>query len=140
MDKRFISAKNRIRTPYSEQAFALYIEAERRIKHSTKLWKNMKSADQNIEKTSGFESHHIVAAREPEAELSRKIMFSVDIGINDARNGVNVDPEIHKMLHRKNTNYYSVVNFRMAPLYRTSEQEVGDELVDIGQDINEDLI
>jgi hypothetical protein len=124
----------------SNRAFALHIEAERRIKHSTKLWRNMRSADPSVTKPFGYESHHIVASREPEAELSRKVLFSVNIGINDAKNGVNLDAQKHRKIHEKDTKYYTMVNFRMASLYRTTEEEVGNELMDIGEDIQGELI
>jgi hypothetical protein len=124
----------------NNKAYSLYIEAERRIRHSAKLWRNMRSADPKLEKSSEYESHHIVAARIAAAETSRKIMFAANIGINDARNGVNIHKLRHKELHRTDTEYYSVVNFRMLGVMGENEQTVGEELVDIGQDIEDRIL
>ena len=74
----------------NNKAYSLHIESERRIRHANKLWRNMQSANPDLKKKFEHESHHIVASRIPAAELSRKILFAANIGINDARNGLNV--------------------------------------------------
>jgi hypothetical protein len=53
---------------------------------------------------------------------------------------VNLDAQKHRKIHEKDTKYYTMVNFRMASLYRTTEEEVGNELMDIGEDIQGELI
>jgi hypothetical protein len=96
-------------------SLALHLEAERDTQHSSKLWRNMKneakSEGETASKTKEHEIHHVVAARASDAHVSRRIIFGVGIGINDARNGINLQRAIHRPIHTDN--YYFEVNFRL---------------------------
>jgi hypothetical protein len=85
-------AKQRIRyrngitaLPYSAQA--LLADAEREVRHSDTLARNIRNAT-GVAKPTGAAAHHIVATGEPLAEGSRLRLFGWGIGINDADNGV----------------------------------------------------
>jgi hypothetical protein len=78
--------------PKSENMFliaALKELASTDTGHSKTLARNMANADDP--KPSGeVESHHIVAWKEPEARLSRLLLFGWHIAINDKDNGVHL--------------------------------------------------
>ncbi len=121
------------------QALALHLEAERDIRHSVKLARNLKKS--GATKEDGDESHHVVAARARAANLARQIIFAVGIGINDSRNGVNLETAIHRPVHTDV--YYMAVNNRLAltrqaimgePLEDRHER-IGLVLVAIGEEI-----
>jgi len=124
---------------------ALHLEAERDVGHSSKLWRNMRNSGntkgQSVTKSSGCESHHVVASRAPDAHIARRIMFGVGIGINDARNGVNLHRIIHHPLH--SDSYYVEVNTRLLTIedalklstLADKEAGVGEELRDMAKDM-----
>jgi hypothetical protein len=130
-------------------ALALHLEAERGIRHSCKLWRNMKhDAKANSEiaqKNSGDESHHLVASRDMRAQVSRRVIFSVGIGINDARNGVNLQRATHRPIHT--TEYFVEVDRRLLLTEQiirglsVSEREIriGEELVDMAYEIEDGI-
>lgn len=115
-------------------ALKLHLEAERSINHSAKLWRNMVNAARTqgltLLKKSGFENHHVVAARAAEAWRAREIIFNVGIGINDYRNGVHIRgrPE-HRDLHA-DFMYYSKVYGRLF----TALKNVKNEIYDVKQE------
>lgn len=121
------------KTKMTATALSLALESFRTTSNSTKLWRNMQAADPNATKADNEDSHHIVAARAIAAAESRKILFNVGIGINDARNGVNYNNKKHCGIHT--ASYYVKVTMRLFPARYTNEEIVGKELVEIGQDI-----
>ena len=66
---------------------ALLADAEREVRHSDTLERNMTKAWKDA-KPTGAAAHHIVASGEPLAEGSREKLAGWGIGINDADNGV----------------------------------------------------
>ena len=126
-------------------ALALHLEAERDIQHSSKLWRNMKNEakanGQTVQKNSDDESHHVVAARAPDAHIARRVIFAVGIGVNDARNGVNLQRAVHRPIHTEL--YYVEVNARLLATdnaLRTAsltakETGIGQELRAMAQEI-----
>jgi hypothetical protein len=85
-------AKQRIRykngvtaLPYS--VLQLFADAERDVRHSDTLARNIKNRT-DVTKPAGASAHHIVARTEPLADGSRAKIFGWGIGINDADNGV----------------------------------------------------
>jgi hypothetical protein len=143
--------KQRTKRLYSQgktrptSALALHLEAERDIKHSSKLWRNMKNDaktnNQTVQKNSGDESHHVVASRDPRAQASRRVIFSVGIGVNDVRNGVNLQRALHRPIHT--TEYFAEVDRRLLLAEQQSrrqnpagrETRIGDELMDMADEI-----
>lgn len=132
-------------------ALRLHLEAERSTGHSAKLWRNMRNAakQQGLQllKSCGFESHHVVAARHQEAWQARDLIFSIGIGINDYRNGVNIrkSPE-HQELHADFTYYlrvYNRLNRALAEVGGEStsdkNERVGNELIDISDEIEQGI-
>ena len=123
------------------QALALHMEAERDLRHSVKLARNLRKAGST--KQEDDESHHVVAARAPNAALARQIIFAVRIGVNDARNGVNLQSAIHRPVHT--TVYYMAVNSRLgvtrsSAIGQTLEvrnRRIGRVLVAIGKGISD---
>lgn len=69
----------------------LIAEAERTIRHSTKLTRNMKAAGRLRPPDAApraISAHHVVAATDLRAEQSRYMLYRWNIGINDVDNGV----------------------------------------------------
>lgn len=69
-------------------AVNLAIDAERKIRHSRVLAKNIDRATGGHARAEGTDTHHIVARLDRRAEVSRMYLFAWGIGINDADNGV----------------------------------------------------
>ena len=113
------------------------IEAETNIISDTveSLQNNLDDLSDTIEKTitsyvatlvpkkeyDSFERHHIVAKKDPRAEISRAILERVEIGINDPRNLVDVKKEYHRVLHTDL--YYDILNTSMCIGYFTNGTE-----------------
>ncbi|WP_338849792.1 AHH domain-containing protein [Massilia sp. W12] len=83
--KRQILYKNGVTLP--AKAEQLQQEAARKLRHARKLAANMHRADPNLQRHPDADAHHIVAAQDVRAELSRLIMFNEGVGINDFANG-----------------------------------------------------
>jgi hypothetical protein len=117
-------------------ALALHLEAEKATRHSVKLNRNLgKQTSINSDvtaKQADDESHHVVAAREPRAALSRRVIFSVGIGINSWQNGININKTNHRPIHT--TIYYMEVNRRLATAERACIGELQDERHDTIED------
>ena len=117
-------------------ALALHLEAEKATRHASKLNRNLgKQASMNesiTTKQTDDESHHIVAAREPRAALSRRVIFSVGIGINAWQNGININKAAHRPIHT--TVYYMEVNRRLATAERACIGESASERHDTIED------
>lgn len=69
-------------------AEALQADAERRVRHSRTLGRNMRNANPTACKPDQVDPHHIVAQLDPRATEARTFLFNWGIGINDADNGV----------------------------------------------------
>ena len=84
--KQRIRYKNGITAlPYS--VLQLFADAERNVRHSDTLARNIKNQT-GVAKPLGAATHHIVACTEPLAAGSRAKIFGWGLGINDADNGV----------------------------------------------------
>jgi hypothetical protein len=134
-------------------ALALHLEAEKNIQHSSKLWRNMRNASNNnasnrndiVQKQEGEETHHVVASRAPQAAEGRRIIFGIGIGINDTRNGINLQRSVHRPIHSEE--YYMEVNFRLinaekevhASERKEKEMRIGNELVDMADEIQDGI-
>jgi len=120
-------------------ALALHLEAERDLRHSVKLARNLAKSGES--KQSGDESHHVVAARAQRAFPARRILFSVGIGVNDARNGINLQGAAHAPIHTMV--YYMEVNTRLIETetlvqndtLESRNEQIGNELVDMAEEI-----
>jgi hypothetical protein len=66
-EERRLQLYKRGETRIPKRAYSLHVEAERRIIHSVKLNRNIRSANPSMSKAEDHEAHHIVAARVPEA-------------------------------------------------------------------------
>ena len=87
--KREALYKNGFTLPVTAER--LMAEAERTIRHSAKLTRNLKAAGQVRPADAAPRSvstHHVVAATDLRADESRKMLFRWSIGINDVDNGV----------------------------------------------------
>lgn len=85
--KKKIRYKNGETLPNS--ALNLLNDAARKTRHSRILGNNMLRADKNLSRPDEVDAHHVVAAQDPRANLSRRILFFIWlIGINDAANGI----------------------------------------------------
>lgn len=65
----------------------LHADAERKVRHSRTLARNIRNAT-GVERHKESDAHHIVAQQDRRAMLSRRLLFGWNIGINDADNGV----------------------------------------------------
>jgi hypothetical protein len=100
-----------------------------------------KASNRVAQKNRDDESHHVVAARAPDAHVARRIIFAVGIGVNDARNGIHLQKSAHRPMHTEN--YYIEVNARLLATdnaLRTDsltekEAGIGQELRDMAQEI-----
>jgi hypothetical protein len=73
---------------YVARAEALQMDAERRVRHSRTLDRNIRKANPGTSRASTMDAHHIVAQQDMRADDARKLLFNWGIGINDADNGV----------------------------------------------------
>jgi hypothetical protein len=68
-------------------AAKLLADAERKVRHSRILARNIKNAT-GVDRHVAADAHHIVAQSDKRAKASRDFLFDWGIGINDAVNGV----------------------------------------------------
>jgi hypothetical protein len=89
--KREILYKNGYTIP-GKAAALLAAEAVSGIEHSAKLGGNIAKVElkknANWQRHTEMDAHHVVAAEAIAADIPRKLMFGVGIGINDRDNGV----------------------------------------------------
>lgn len=86
-----------------------------------------------------------MASRAPQAAEGRRIIFGIGIGINDTRNGINLQRAVHRPIH--NEEYYMEVNFRLinaekevhASERKEKEMRIGNELVDMADEIQDGI-
>ncbi|WP_338849799.1 AHH domain-containing protein [Massilia sp. W12] len=120
--KRQILYKNGVTLP--AKAEQLQQEAARKLRHARKLAANMHRADPNLQRHPDADAHHIVAAQDVRAELSRLIMFNEGVGINDFANGCYTKrkktskvPHLPNSLPHENIHtdiYHTAVYFRLS--------------------------
>lgn len=130
-------------------AEALQAESERKgRKHSRALGNNLLRAScGKASRPASVDAHHIVAVSDRAALLSRDIIFSVGIGINDASNGVflpryrhSVVPSLpnackhqdgmHSALYHLSVyRYLAFAPERTSPAVRASLDDIASELV-----------
>jgi hypothetical protein len=87
--KREALYKNGFTLPVTAER--LIAEAERTNRQSAKLARNMKASGQDRPADAApktVHAHHVVAATDPSADESRRMLFRWGIGINDVDNGV----------------------------------------------------
>lgn len=93
MRNMLLEARRKARVRYTHgmtlpaTAEKLRLDAERKVRHSRTLARNIKNAT-GIERHKEADAHHIVAQLDHRAERSRHLLFGWNIGINDADNGV----------------------------------------------------
>ena len=122
----------------------LRVDADRKVRHSRTLARNIKNATGEAKHTEA-DAHHVVAAGDKRARRSRTILFRWGIGINDADNGVYLpkkwasqvpgldEATAHEVIHT--TAYHLAVTSRLA-LTKPSNQQAGrSALRDIKHDI-----
>lgn len=95
--KREIVYKRGRTLPMTAQA--LKAEAERQIDHSRKLGRNMRISGSHGARGADIDAHHIVAQSDQRARVSRRRLFGVGIGINDADNGAFMTSFAHDRIH-----------------------------------------
>lgn len=84
--KKRIRYKNGYTLPATAEA--LQMDAERRVRHSRTLDRNICKANPGTSRSALMDAHHIVAQQDMRADAARKLLFNWGIGINDADNGV----------------------------------------------------
>jgi A nuclease family of the HNH/ENDO VII superfamily with conserved AHH len=122
-------------------AWVLAGDAERKIRHSRQLRRNMARANPAATLSPLFDTHHIVARLHYHAARSRAIMFAWGIAINDAANGVflprnlfikhilGADATAHQILHT--ANYYFEIQMRLGRVANDSQLAVREVLGEI---------
>jgi hypothetical protein len=105
-------------------AVLLTMDAERNVRHSRILARNIYKADNSQIRYKGLDTHHIVGRLHQYAEVARGYLFNWGIGINDADNGVflprNDKTQVasipnahgHQGLHTQR--YYFTITMRLA--------------------------
>lgn len=83
--KKRVRYKNGVTLPCSAQK--LLADAERKVRHSRTLARNIKNGT-GVMKPAQADAHHIVAQSDRRASGSRDRLFRWGIGINDVDNGV----------------------------------------------------
>jgi regulator of protease activity HflC (stomatin/prohibitin superfamily) len=109
----------------------LRADAERKVRHSRTLARNIKNAT-GVAKAAQADAHHIVAQADRRADRSRLVLFGWGIGINDVDNGVYLpkkfsskvagleDATAHENIHTDE--YYLAVEVRLADAGREPER------------------
>ncbi len=143
--KRLILYKNGVTMP--AKAETLQQEAASNIRHARKLAANMHKVDPKLQRHPEADAHHIVAAQDVRARLSRKIMFAEGVGVNDFSNGcytrrkkTSQVPHIPGSIPHENihTDIYHLTVYRYvqnssgkgADYLRSILQEIGKKIVD----------
>ncbi|MEO8998607.1 MAG: AHH domain-containing protein [Rhodanobacter sp.] len=92
--KKRVRYKNGMTLPCSAQK--LVADAERKVRHSRTLARNIKNQT-GVLKPAQADAHHIVAQSDRRASGSRDRLFKWGIGINDADNGVYLPKRVGSM-------------------------------------------
>lgn len=111
----------------------LRADADRKVRHSRILARNIKNATGEV-KHAEADAHHVVAAADKRARRSRTLLFRWGIGINDADNGLYLpkswasqvpgldEATAHEVIHT--TAYHLAVTSRLI-LAKPSNQTAG---------------
>jgi hypothetical protein len=122
----------------------LRADAERKVRHSRILARNIKNAT-GESKHAEADSHHVVAAQDTRAKRARTLLFRWGIGINDADNGLYLpktwasvvpgleDATAHEIIHT--TAYHVAVTFKLQTTRPSNDVAGRKALRDIKQDI-----
>lgn len=125
----------------------LRADAERKVRHSRTLARNIKKAT-GIVKHADADAHHIVAAMDHRAGRARTLLFKWGIGINDADNGLYLpkkwsstvpgleDATAHEVIHT--TPYYIAVTAKLRAARPSNSANGRQALRGIKQDILSD--
>lgn len=137
MRNTLLEARRKARVRYKHgltlpaTAEKLRADAERNVRHSRTLARNIKNAT-GVAKATEADAHHIVAQSDRRAVRSRLVLFGWGIGINDADNGVYLpkkfssevaglkDATAHENIHTDE--YYFAVEVRLIDAGRESER------------------
>ncbi len=137
MRNTLLEARRKARVRYKHgmtlpaTAEKLRADAERKVRHSRTLARNIRNAT-GVAKPVGADAHHIVAQTDRRAARSRLVLFGWGIGINDADNGVYLpkkfsskvegldDATAHENIHTDE--YCLAVEVRLRDAGRESEQ------------------
>lgn len=84
--KKRIRYKNGFTLPASAEA--LQMDAERKVRHSRTLDRNIRKANPGMARPAQVDAHHIVAQQDWRAENARRLLYQWGIAINDADNGM----------------------------------------------------
>ena len=122
----------------------LRADADRKVRHSRILARNIKNATGDAKPTEA-DAHHIVAAQDKRASRSRTLLFKWGIGINDKDNGLYLpkkwssevdglgDATAHEVIHT--FAYHLAVTSRLRTTRPSNQVEGRKTLCDIKQQI-----
>lgn len=139
--KKRVRYKNGMTLPCSAER--LQADAERKIRHSRTLTRNIKNQT-GVSKPAQADAHHIVAQSDRRASGARLRLFKWGIGINDADNGVYLpkragampdspNATVHGGIHT--TRYHLAVFARLLSVDDAQPAQARMELRDMRDDI-----